>query len=213
MVSARLSHAIPLTVAILAVLAAPAMARPFAVAEDRHTPNEVTFMSRAPLVRMVGRTSQVSGVADIDLADITKSTGRFEVPLATLETGIKMRDGHLRDTLDTEKFPTAQFVVKTIATKAPKLAAGEPHDLDVDGTLTIHGVTRAVRVPATIVYYPEDRDVRGPGDWIMLSTSFKIKLTDYEIPLGPKILGPKVNNEVTISIDAMARGAEAKAAK
>lgn len=213
MVPARLSSTLPLAAALLAVFAGPALAKPFVVSEDRHTPNEVTFTSRAPLVRMVGRTSQVSGIADIDLNDITKSTGRFDVPLATLETGIKMRDGHMREALNTEQFPMAQFVVKKISAATIRVSPEQPHEVDVDGTLTIRGVTRDIRVPATIVYYPENKDVRAPGEWVMLSTAFKIKLTDYEVPLGAKILGPKVANEVTIAIDAMARTPEAKAGK
>lgn len=213
MVPARLLHSLPLGAAMLVLAAAPALARPFAVAADRHTPNEVTFTSKAPLVRMVGRTSQVSGIADINLDDLNKSTGRFEVPLGTLETGIQMRDGHMRDVLATDQFPTAQFVIKKVSARTPKATAGDAVDLDVDGTLTIRGVSKDLRVPASLVYYPEDQDVRGPGDWVMLSTSFRIKLTDFQVPLSPKTLGPKVANDVTIAIDAMARSGETKAAK
>lgn len=205
--------ALPLAAALVVAHPSTAQAKSFAIAEDRHTPNEITFTSRAPLVRMVGRTSKVSGVADIDLQDITRSTGRFEVPLATLETGIKLRDEHMRDTLDTERFPTAQFVVRKVSARSPKVVPEQPHEVDVDGTLTIRGVTREIRVPATVVYYPENKDVRGPGDWVMLSTSFKIKLTDYGIPLGPKVLGPKVADEIVLAIDAMARSAESGAGR
>ncbi len=198
--------------ALLVAIASPVMAANlFAVAQDMHTPNEVSFTSTAPLVKFTGRTAQVLGSANIDIRDLGRSSGEFAVNLASLDTGIKLRDEHMRNFLETSRYPEARFKVRTIRSKVKSLPENKPVSVFVDGDLTIHGVTRAVTLPAELTFLPQtDADFRA-GDWVKLASTFDVKMTDFGIKVPSMILGPKVNNEVQIGIQTMARAGGASA--
>ncbi|QRN99471.1 polyisoprenoid-binding protein [Archangium violaceum] len=120
------------------VLAAPSLA--FA-AEYEIDPghSSAQFSVKHMMVSNVrGAFSKVTGKANIDEKDITKSTVEATIDATTINTNEPKRDEHLRnaDFFDTAKYPTITFK----STKVEK--AGE--NLKVSGNLTMHGVTRPV---------------------------------------------------------------------
>src|SRR4051812_39002922 len=86
-----------------------------------------------------GRFSGIAGELVFDEADVTNSRVIASVDAASINTGDPQRDAHLKsaDFLDVENFPTLAFGSSRI------IARGEG-SLDVEGELTIHGVTRKV---------------------------------------------------------------------
>ncbi len=196
--------------ALLLALAAPAFAEGYTVAEDDHTVNEVSFTSIAPLVRMVGRTSEVNGQADIDLGRPGAAKGRFVVDLASLQTGIKLRDSHMRKTLEVETYPTAILDVIRVEGAPKALEPGKPARIKAIGRFTLHGVTRDVAIPGTITYLPETKGIRD-GNWVELQAAFPLALADFGIPISKSLLGIKVADTVTIDVTAMARAGVAEA--
>ncbi|MBM3274786.1 MAG: YceI family protein [Candidatus Sericytochromatia bacterium] len=187
-----------------AMLAFPVQAATFQIAEDEHSLNEVTFTSIAPLVRMIGRTRDIEGKADLDPARPQAATGRFVVNLAALDTGIKLRNKHMLSTLDVEKYPVAILQIDKIETAAKELKPNQTVGVMAAGSFTIRGVTRPITVPGQVTFLttaPGTRD----ADWVRLETRFPIKLADYQIPVSRAILGIKVADEVTIEVTAMAK--------
>src|SRR4051812_35044995 len=91
------------------LFAPSALARDFVVSEDKHTVNDASFTSRAAIVRMIGRTAKLSGQANIDLQNVAKSGGTVNVDLLTLDTGISLRNEHMRKMLETDKYPQAIY--------------------------------------------------------------------------------------------------------
>lgn len=85
-----------------------------------------------------GAFSKVTGTANIDEKDLTKSTVEAVIDATTVNTNEPKRDEHLRsaDFFDTAKYPTITFK----STKVEK--AGQ--NLKVTGDLTLHGVTKPV---------------------------------------------------------------------
>jgi len=85
-----------------------------------------------------GTFSKVTGTANIDEKDLTRSTVEAVIDATTVNTNEPKRDEHLRsaDFFDTAKYPTITFK----STKVEK--AGQ--NLKVTGDLTLHGVTRPV---------------------------------------------------------------------
>jgi polyisoprenoid-binding protein YceI len=80
----------------------------------------------------------VSGVVKFDAANVSKSSVEATIDVATVDTGVAARDGHLKspDFFDTAKFPTMTFK-STSVTKV-----GDHYELK--GDLTLHGVTKSV---------------------------------------------------------------------
>jgi polyisoprenoid-binding protein YceI len=91
--------------------------------------------------------AQGHGTLEFDQADPTRSSVEVTIPLSTLSTGVPALDEDFRSTdfFDTARFPTATFR-STKVTKAMAM-----NRLEVTGDLTLHGVTRPVRLEVTVV--------------------------------------------------------------
>lgn len=190
----------------LAIAAGPAAdARTWKVTPDYHSETQASFSSKAAIVKFTGRTTKVDGTGEIQVDNPTlHPKGEVHVDLTSLDTGIALRNEHLRGMIEAAKYPTAVFKLKGI--KAPKLQANEPVDGTVTGDFTLHGVTKTITAPVTLTYLPEvDKEYRA-GDWVAVSTQFKIKLSDYAIHLPKGVLGLKVSDELAIQVDGMAKG-------
>ena len=196
------------TVAALAAVllaAAPAMAAPrtFAIDTDKHSPNEVSFTSKAAIVKFTGRTAKLSGEAKVDVDNVAKSSGTLSIPLADLDTGIAMRNEHMIATIDAGKFPMATFKFTDIKVPGNKLKTDAPVVGTATGTMTLHGVTKSLTVPVELTYLPQSDAQYRAGDWVHISSAFKLKLTEFGIT--PPKMGIRVADDQEIQVDGMAK--------
>ena len=97
------------------------------------------------LASVKGTFHRVSGEVDVDEQDLTRSTGRAEIEVVSIDTRDEKRDAHLRsaDFFDAEKFPTITFVARTVRERSGG-------SYEVEGDLTIRGVTRPVTLRAEL---------------------------------------------------------------
>ncbi len=102
------------------------------------------------ITNVKGQFSGVSGTLSLDKRDVTHSKVEVTIPVATLNTREPDRDTHLKsaDFFDVEQFPTLSFKsTRVICRSVREPCADSPDDeLEVEGDLTIHGVTRKVRL-------------------------------------------------------------------
>jgi polyisoprenoid-binding protein YceI len=148
------------------------------------------------LETFTGRTDKVTGSITFDPAKRTGS-GSITVDVASLNTGIDLRDEHLRSAgwLDSAKHPTITFVTTSV-----KSTGGDKYR--VTGNLTLHGVTKQVTTTATVKHRVADETTKASGfkgDLLQTKTSFTVKLGDYGIMV-PQMARAKVAETVTISI-------------
>jgi polyisoprenoid-binding protein YceI len=192
-------------VALLLTLPVLAETRSYSIAADGK--NHASFESVATLENIKGTATKISGTITADPANPAASSVDLTIDVASLDTGVAMRNEHLRDRyLAAEKFPTMSF--KSISVTAPVRAIGanQPVDVSVTGDMTLHGVTKRITVPVRVVVIPESeltRTSRGAGDWIHATTTFPIKLTDFGIEVPEKLL-MKVSNDISIKVDVFA---------
>ena len=174
---------------------------------SRDGKNVIKFISKAPLETIEGVTSRIEGNLDVDLANPTAATGLFEVDLTTLKTGIDMRDQHLRERfVHTDSFPKATFrLTRLTKIGTPSLPDGQPVNVEAQGEMTIHGVTKPVAVAGMVTYRKENEETQArlPGDLIHVDVSFPILLSDFNIER-PKMLFMKLSDNVTIAVDVFA---------
>ena len=111
----------------------------------------------------------------------------FEVPLSGVDTGIGLRNRHLRGYLDVSHFPRAELHVarKTVQLPAP----GKWTESDAPGTLTIHGVSR----PCSVHY----RAGGGAGGEVRVRGTTGIDMRDFGVEV-PSYLGVTVDPAVSI---------------
>ena len=99
----------------------------------------------------IGRTSDVTGsitlIAAGDGAQLTEGT--LTVDTTTIASDESRRDNRMRsDGLQTDQFPTASFTITAPVDIPAAALAGTATDVTLTGDLTLHGVTKAVQIPA-----------------------------------------------------------------
>jgi polyisoprenoid-binding protein YceI len=188
-------------------LAAPAGAQITFHFDDAQGRNQVEFQSKTPLETFEGKTSRLTGSVSFDPADVSTMTGRLAVDLASLDTGIGLRDSHMRgQVLHCEKYPEAVLAITSVLTSgSPALQNGQPMTAKVLGDLTLHGVTKPVTadVVATWRQASSETAKRGPGDLLDVEARFAVKLSEFGMPR-PQMLVMKVSDEIRLTIRATA---------
>lgn len=177
--------------------------------------NTVQFKTSAPLEDIVGTTNKIAGEIKVDPQNLKSDQqfARFEVELASLDTGIGLRDRHMREQyLHTDKYPKAFFTLERIRkASAVKLEPNKPVTVTAEGTLELHGVKRAVEIPVKVTYLPESQSTMGklPGNLLRITSQFPVKLADYNVER-PQMVVLKVGETAHISLDIFATDANAQ---
>ncbi len=147
---------------------------------------EVVFKSRAPMENFEGKTGQVQGWLEADLAALgQKVEMEVSVDLASFDTGKGKRNRHMRENhFETEKYPRAVFRGGTVsAVSTPKLPVGGEATLTLTGQLDLHGVAREMSCEVTL-----KRPAEGE---LLVEARFEVLLPDHQIER-PKFLVMKL---------------------
>jgi len=192
-----------LALALLALLpAAGTRAAVFAVSPGKDS--KVVFTSKAPTETFQGKTDRLQGTLTLDPAAMGDSISvHLEVDLASLSTGKKLRDEHMRDEhLETDKFPKAIFDGAAVISPAgAKLEPGKPMAFQMEGTFALHGVSRRLRFPAEATFTPA-----GQGGRIAFRATFSVALPDYDIKR-PEFLFLKLAEVQEVEVSGVASSA------
>lgn len=164
--------------------------------------SSVGFKSEAPIELINGYTNQAIGFIKLNPLNILDfPQGSVTINLASVKTGIELRDKYLRETyLETQKFPAATFTLKRIhSPSAVNLSEAKTITCMITGDMTLHGVTREITIPVTFVYTPENIAAKNElkGNLLTYSTEYTIRLSDYQIEI-PAIRGDRISEEITI---------------
>jgi polyisoprenoid-binding protein YceI len=158
--------------------------------------NLIQFESKAPLETITGVTDQVEGTITLDPRNLADGVSALIiVDAASLKTGNRIRDGHMRDNhLHTDKFPKITFAVGN-AVLDGALQYGVPRSFQVVGDFYLHGVTRTITVPVQVTLVQADAETK-----LRIQGTFSVRLSDYEIPR-PQFLVMKLDEVQNITVD------------
>ena len=166
--------------------------------------NVAGFILSDAIETVDGTTPRVTGTIVADVANPAASSVEIVVDLSVLDTGIKLRDQHVRERYaQTDKFPEAKFTSVSIDAPPGPIASNQPVEIKVTGDYEMHGVKRRITVPVRVVVIPESavsRSTRGPGDLIHATANFKVQLSDYGIKVPQSFVG----NAVDLRLDVFA---------
>jgi polyisoprenoid-binding protein YceI len=182
--------------AAVALLAAALVTSPaFAQESLRVSDGEVTVV--CPLTvggSFEAKTKALSGEVGQNGTQPGAIAGALKVPLDTLETGIGLRDRHMRERyLEVDKGP--QYAVATLENIRLDNLDGKGV---FKGTLTLHGLRREVTGTSL---------VQRSDDGVKVEAQFPVKVSEFQIP-DPTYLGVGVRDEVTIRVNLRARPAD-----
>lgn len=155
------------------------------------TPNKYVFTKgNSSLVWKAKGKSLVGNGSDFDITgrggfiegEVVEEGGKYNgtllVDVRGFETGIKKRDGHVQDYLDSKSHPVSSLVLKKVEQKTNSF----------EGDLTIKGKTKAI-----FGYFKMDAS--------HLKAIFKVKVSDY--PIGKvSYLGFGIEDEIEVEVNA-----------
>ncbi|MCW9066773.1 MAG: YceI family protein [Ignavibacteriaceae bacterium] len=174
--------------------------------EDKR--NQATFFSTTPLEDVTGISNGVSGKVTFNVSDIKTLKGSISIPVSSLDTGIELRNEHLKSSnwMDAESYPNIIFEIKGVSDV--KVEADNKLSAKVTGDFTVHGVTRQVVADATITYLVEGEQTkqRAPGDLLGVQSNFNVNLSDYDVE--NMLIGQKVAEEIEININMVGSNAK-----
>ncbi len=131
-------------------------------------------------LKMVGTSSELAITEDAQSISLL-------VKLTQLDTGISLRDRHMRDKyLQVQKFPTTTLVVPRSGLKLP--AQGATSQGNVQATLQLHGHEHPVSVQYQVQRHGTAFDVQG---------SLRLQMTDFDI-IVPAYMGITVKPDVDV---------------
>ncbi len=139
-----------------------------------------------------GRSSPIEGKAV--LGDDGRVMTMVRIPAASFDTADANRDSHMRETLETAKFPYVVF--KGITSLTVPVAHGKPLDTRLEGELEFHGVKRALSVPAQI-------SLAADGS-ATVRARFPVNLEAHGIER-PSLLFVKVDENVELDVQRLLR--------
>jgi polyisoprenoid-binding protein YceI len=173
-------------------LAAPVQAAETYQFDKAHT--TVGFQVRHIYTNVSGKFTDFTGTIQVDRAKPESSTVDFTIQATSIDTSETRRDQHLRsaDFFDVANNPTITF-------KSTSIKANGKDSWLVTGDFTMHGVTKSVVLPVTLL--GEGKDPFG-NEKMGLETGLTINRKDYGLTWNKALEtgGVLVGDEVKVQI-------------
>ena len=160
---------------------------------DLTKPRVAKFISRAPLEEFEGITEDIDGYLYWEDDSLFKNNEfYFEVNLNTLDTGIGLRNRHMRERyLETDKWPVASYQGKIVDVAKRDSAGLTVYEVQTQGTFSVHGVERDIEVAGTVEMLE--------AGLMRIKAAFQIELPDYNIKI-PQVMFFKLNKVIKIRV-------------
>jgi len=144
----------------------------------------ITFFSDGLVEDITAANKKVTSIFDALNGDIA-----FLMNVKDFEFSNKLMQTHFNEKyMESETYPKSSFQGKVTGFNAGTTGAQQ---VKAVGKLTIHGVTREVDVPGTIV---------ASSGKLILKAKFLVKLEDYKIVV-PQVVWDKIAQQVEVTLD------------
>jgi len=156
----------------------------FSVAQTfKSTKSVTTFFSSAPLEDIKATNDKGTSLFNGETGAIA-----FIIPIKGFQFSKSLMQQHFNESyLESDKFPRATFKGKVTGYDLDKTGTQEAV---ADGAITIHGVTRNVKIKGQLT-----RESTG----LKMEAKFPIKVADYAIDI-PKVVFYNIAEEVEVSV-------------
>lgn len=152
---------------------------------------EFHALGRPAMLKIVGKGVAPQG--DLVVTKENAISGKLTLPLDSLDTGIKLRNEHMRDKyLEVAKHPAAELTLDPVP--LPELAAAadfKKEKIPFKGKLKLHGEEKPIDGTADIA--------RAAGK-LNVKADFTIKTSDFKIET-PKYMGITVAEDVKVAVN------------
>ncbi len=169
--------------ALVSILILPALQAQKYFTREGH----ISFFSEAPIENIEAHNRSATSVLDAE-------SGRME--FAVLIKGFQfekalMQEHFNENYMESDAFPKATFKGQLVGSDVVDWATDGTYSVQVQGDLSIHGVTNTITVPGTITI--------SDGDVSAIS-SFIVAVADYDISI-PAVVQDNIAREISITVD------------
>lgn len=146
----------------------------------------ITFLSNAPLEDIESRNNQV-----VTVWDVATGTLEFSLLIRGFEFKKALMQQHFNENyLESDKYPKAIFKGTIQNAQVVHLKTDGNYAIDVAGDITIHGVTRKISIPATIVV--KNRSISARAEFTLSPANFNIQI--------PAIVKDNISKQIKVQV-------------
>lgn len=150
---------------------------------------KISFYSDGPLEKIEAHNSQVNSALDSETGDFV-----FKVLMKSFIFEKALMQEHFNENyVESDKFPNSTFKGKVTNMKDIDFSKEGTHEADIEGKLTIHGITQNVVEKGTFIV---------SKDGIQGKSKFMIAIADYDISIPGAVTG-KIAEEIEIIVDVL----------
>lgn len=146
----------------------------------------ISFFSATPIEDIQARNQAVAAVVDAQSGQVA-----FTVRMREFKFPKTLMQEHFNENyVESEKYPSATFTGQLAGLEAA-LAGSGPQPVQVEGELTIHGVTQHVRVPGTL---------EKQGERLLMKAKFAVAPAAYRIEI-PALVRGHIAQSVEVTVE------------
>lgn len=150
------------------------------------TTGKVSFFSSASMEDITANNNQVTAAVNAETGELA-----FVVLIQSFEFDIALMQTHFNENyMESTKFPKATFVGSISNNSAVNYTVDGTYNVNVSGSLSIHGVTKTVSTTGTITV---------KGNQVTAKCTFDVVLADYGIKNDKK---DNIANTIAITVNA-----------
>ena len=150
---------------------------------------KVEFHSGSSIEDIDGVNNEVASMLNVKTGEMA-----FTVLVKSFQFKRALMEEHFNENyLESEKFPKASFKGKIIGLPAINVSANGTYNVQTEGEMTIHGVTKKITAPGKLTV---------SGGKITGVSSFKIILSDYNVEI-PGVVAEKFSKETEINVSCV----------
>lgn len=150
---------------------------------------KVTFYSATPVENIEAINNEIASAIDAKTGDVI-----FQVPIKSFKFEKALMQEHFNENyMESDKFPKAEFKGKIADLSNVNFAKDGTYNVKTNGKMTIHGVTKDVILPGTIVV---------KGNSITANSKFDVRTSDYNINV-PKVVEGKIAKQIEVTVNSV----------
>ncbi|MFU8843851.1 MAG: YceI family protein [Bacteroidales bacterium] len=149
----------------------------------------IRFYSETPIETIEAHNRQVNSALDLTSGDFV-----FRVLMKSFEFEKALMQEHFNENyVESDKFPNAIFNGKVLNIESLDLTSTETFEAEIEGDLTIHGVTRKIKEKG--VFTTDGQAITG-------HSTFIVKPADYDIKI-PKAVVNNIAQEIEVTVNVV----------
>lgn len=147
----------------------------------------ISFYSKTPLEDIKANNRQVASVIDFSTGEMV-----FSVLMKSFEFPKALMQEHFNENyIESDKYPKSTFKGKILNIQTVDVQKSGSYPVEVEGELTIHGVTKPVKSNGTLEV--KENKIYG-------KSQFTVAVADYNIQI-PKLVRDNIAKNIDIQVD------------